>query len=127
MTKYLYTGIFILISFSSLYGQQQDSLKLAPEGRSIRIVCSTPTMDHQPLWIIHLGDKKVELVESIHSNDSSIVALILPLWVDKIDVLKGADVIKQYGNRAENGVISLTLKEEYRAEMPLALLRKLEE
>jgi TonB-dependent SusC/RagA subfamily outer membrane receptor len=67
---------------------------------------STVSLTQKPLYYVHAGHKSC-ILDPSRMNDIS------PDWIEKIEVLKGANATAIYGAKGANGVILIEIKKAY--------------
>jgi len=113
--------MFVLLTTSlTTYGQIQDSLKA--EGTKVNHnEPFTLSGISYPLFFISLNDQVVEVKQGEVFSDSS---RIDPSWILSVNVYKGQDALKRYGERAQYGAVLIDLKMESADKLPLELKKK---
>ena len=76
----------------------------------------------QPLYSLHAENKKYEF--SGEDNEGSTLKQINPDWIEAISVYKDEAAIERYGEKANNGVIVIELKNGYFKSMPRDLRKQ---
>jgi hypothetical protein len=83
---------------------------------AIRVTCGCPRNANKPLFLIK-AHNKIFVLDSL--------SMLNPSWIDDIHVAKDSSLIAQYGTKAKDGVIIITINEKYHPEAYKELKHKL--
>ncbi len=109
--KYILVILGILFGTTlSAYAHEIDTLPALGEKIDkttvIRMNCGPSHHTMPVLWVI-TTNRKEYLVQASTLGD-----LIKPEWIETITVLKSTNAVQEYGDRAKNGVIEISLKKQ---------------
>jgi hypothetical protein len=99
--KHLLFSFIIILSISSSYAQNTDSVKLAAEKKVICLCCGKSDSTKKVMYII---DGKIFMANKLISMD--------PQLIKNITVLRGNEAKLKYGDSAQNGALIIDIKKE---------------
>ncbi|TKC06377.1 hypothetical protein FA047_11045 [Pedobacter frigoris] len=100
---------FYLTGYSRVELPLKDGMEvklLSEPGRIILGGISSAFLNQEPMYLIYAGKKSCTI-------DAAKMKEIPPDWIEKVDVLKGAEATALYGSKAANGVILIGIKKDY--------------
>ncbi len=99
--------IFTLLGYSKIEIPLKDGMviKMA-EQKIILGGISSVLVNQEPMYLIYAGKKSCTI-------NAEKMKEIPPGWIEKVDVLKGAEATALYGAKAANGVILIEIKKDY--------------
>jgi hypothetical protein len=78
--------------------------KTFPSGRMLCGSCGSDST-HKPIYVLETLEKDINLGQLMYK--------VKPDYIQKISILKSPETISRFGEAGKNGVILITLKEEY--------------
>lgn len=116
-----------MIGSVSVCGQDTDAIQNELNSIKVRdngVLIQSDVNPHDPLFIILIDDKSLEVLNNPNTKDSVSLNQFNPEWIESITVLKGKDSTDKYGERGQNGVVLITLKKDILNTMPIEISRK---
>jgi len=97
---------------------KEDNLADLPEKISTRLESV------EPFYVIKAGTDEFEFDTDKYDSKSKSLESIKPEWIQEIYVYKDEKATELYGKNGKNGVVIITLKDEYLSELPKDLKAK---
>jgi hypothetical protein len=110
--------VILLSGVSMVFCQSQPAKK-----RDTVKVSTIPV--NSPLYIVKIRELAFELMPP--EDGSDYLKFLDTAIVEEVDVYKGEDALKRYGDKAREGVIVIHLKVRDKTELPLAFREQLKE